>query len=481
VNTLAPAPDQRPELGGQAGSWPLSPIEELDWYLENPGEPSLVQLQTQVRGHLDQSALARATARVLAADPAARRRLAPSSPWRRHLRWEVAPPGPPDGADAPLTVAAWTRPDELDALRESLTTTAIPLHQRALRLTLAVGPDSDWLFLQVHHAAFDGVSALALLAAIAAAYRDIVGAPATEAPPADAPGVPASDTRGFPRDSDGNRADGEAAAAPGFPGTVIRIAPRMNGPARPGYGCARWTAPVPRPARDGAGPRTTVNDLLVTALILTIDRWNAAQASRPSGRRISISVPVTIRDAQDRWSGAGNQSRLIRITARHADCERPADLLARVADEVRAARHQPRPGLDGASRLLATGWAPTGLKRAAVRLARDLAAPLCTDTALASNLGGAPAMPSLRGTGTDPIWFSGPAPMPRGLSLCALTVGGRLHLAIAYSLAKFDPAAAADFAAVYRQALGELAPEAETPEAWAAADHVGAGPERESA
>ena len=73
---------------GRAGpaSWPLAPIEELDLYLESAADPSLIQLELMVGGHLDVAVLAAALAGVLAADPAARRHLAATSRWRRRLR-----------------------------------------------------------------------------------------------------------------------------------------------------------------------------------------------------------------------------------------------------------------------------------------------------------------------------------------------------------------------------------------------------------
>jgi len=425
--------------------WPLSPIEELDWYLENPGEPSLVHLETHIRGGLDRGALERALAAALAADPASRRRLAARSAWRRHPRWDVTP-----GAIPPVRMVTWADTGELDALRESLTTVPIPLRSGVARLTLAVGPGRDVLFLQVHHAAFDGVSALTLLSAIADAYRRFASSP----PPAPMPMAPLPP---LPPSADG---DGRAIApgrTPRFPGAVARVAGSQSGPARPGYGFAQWTAPVPRPAHSGDcadRPRPTVNDLLITALILAVHRWNG---QRPGGK-ISVCVPVNTRDAARRWSGPGNQSRLIRVSAGPGGRDRPADLLASVSDQTRKAREHPSPGLDGTSRRLAAGWAPAGLKRTAVRLARRLASPLATDTALVSNLGVLPSPPDFTGD-EAPVWFCGPAPMPRGIGLGVLTAGGRMRLTLIYSRALFDGPAAADFAALFRLALADLAPE----------------------
>jgi hypothetical protein len=107
------------------------------------------------------------------------------------------------------------------------------------------------------------------------------------------------------------------------------------------------------------------------------------------------------------------------------------------------------------SRLLATGWAPAAVKGPTVRLARYLAAPLCTDTALLSNLGVISCPPCFSG-GTEPLWFSGPARMPRGLGVGAVTIAGQLHLCVHYRHSLLDPDAAADFTALYCEALGEL-------------------------
>ena len=236
---------------------------------------------------------------------------------------------------------------------------------------------------------------------------------------------------------------------------MTRIAARPERPDRPGYGSVHRSVPVPRPAREGSGPFPTVNDVLVAALIATVRRWNAAHG-RPASR-IRISVPVNDRDHRSRWAGPGNQTRLIRVTAGGRDCADPARLLAHVAAQTRAGKQRPSAGLDATSRLLATGWAPAAVKRSAARLIRRLAAPVCTDTALVSNLGILPDPPSFSGRGTEPLWFSGPAQMPRGLGVGAVTIAGQLHLCVHHRHALLDRDAAADFTALYCQALGELA------------------------
>ena len=107
------------------------------------------------------------------------------------------------------------------------------------------------------------------------------------------------------------------------------------------------------------------------------------------------------------------------------------------------------------SRLLAAGWAPAAVKR---RTARPPASPrpVCTDTSLVSNLG-VSLPPCFGGGGQDPLWFYGPAPMPRGLAVGAVTVDGRLHLCVHYRHALLDSGAAADFTAAYCRMLAGLA------------------------
>jgi NRPS condensation-like uncharacterized protein len=452
VTTLSGAPDVR--AAGE--SWPFAPIEELDYYLETAVEPSLVQLETHVQGHLDPAALASALAGALAADPAARRHLATTCRWHRRLRWGAAAPVIRAGAlAAPLTITSWDSAAELATLREWLSGWPIPLHDGAVRLILAAGPDRDVVILQTHHAAFDGISSVNLLAAICATYRrhaHVTAGSRLEAGSSPPPGIPPARPTQPPRPARPSRPERQRVLR--VPGAVTRIVPQDSQPGRSGYGSVRRRVLVPRPVRRGSGPFPTVNDLLVTALVMTVDRWNAAHGRR-SGP-IRIGIPVNDRDPRHRWAGSGNQTRLIRITARPGERADAATLLAHVAAQTRAARRHPRPGLDAASRLLATGWAPTAVKRRTARLVQRLAAPVGTDTSVISNLGLIPDPPSFSGSGREPLWFSGPARMPRGLGVGAATVGGLLHLCVHYRHALLGPAAAERFTAMYCRALDDL-------------------------
>ena len=74
-----------------------------------------------------------------------------------------------------------------------------------------------------------------------------------------------------------------------------------------------------------------------------------------------------------------------------------------------------------------------------------------------SNLGNITDPPAFEALTATHMWFSTSAHMPRGLSVGAVTVGGRLHLCFRYRNALLDAAAGHEFAAEYAAALSALA------------------------
>jgi hypothetical protein len=92
-----------------------------------------------------------------------------------------------------------------------------------------------------------------------------------------------------------------------------------------------------------------------------------------------------------------------------------------------------------------------------VRLALRCLGRVGCDTSLLSNLGSVTDPPRFGTLSPARMWFSTTAHMPRGLSVGAITVDGRLQLCFRYRRALLDDAAAHDFAAEYAAALTELA------------------------
>jgi NRPS condensation-like uncharacterized protein len=214
--------------------------------------------------------------------------------------------------------------------------------------------------------------------------------------------------------------------------------------------------PGPAAGEGETGPRATVNDVLVAALIETVRRWNRGRRQREhAGSCIKISVPL---DARPPGGGdeLGNLSRLGTVTA-EAGTGDGRDLVAVVAGQTRQAKDEPGPQVDPALAALARARLPVAVKRRVLRAAIRGLGPLASDTSLLSNLGRVTDPPRFGPLSPERIWFSTSAHMPRGLSVGAITVDGRLQLCFRYRRALLDDAAAADFAATYTAALAHLA------------------------
>jgi NRPS condensation-like uncharacterized protein len=423
---------------------PFGIADELSCYYDAPAEPCNVHVEVRVPGSLDSRALRDATAAALAAQPRALVRRAAGAWWQRYA-WEV--PEQPD-CD-PVTTAEWADEDDLGRVRARFLSAAPPLRSSPpLRILLAAGPGEDRVILNAHHAALDGLSSLELLRSIAGHYPG--GASSEEGPAAGGasshefpPAQPASLARGVPERARQGRAariaaDREPGRAAGLPGYGFVLLPGL---------------PVPTGRRAGGG---TVNDLLIAALVLAVARWNS-EHGRPSGL-IRITMPVNARP-QGQTGAAGNLSRLttVSVPAPPGDCDvaELAGLVASVAAQTRPAKQQAGPQVDPASRALAAAWWPPAVKRGVLRLALRTAGPLICDTSLVSNLG-VVGPPRFGAAAVTDMWFSTSAHMPRGLSVGAVTVGGRLHLCLRYRRALFSEPSAARFAGLYAAAFGNL-------------------------
>ncbi len=411
----------------------FSAVDEIGCYFDRPDEPNDIHLEAHLPGRLDQARLRSAIAGALAAEPRARVRRAKVRPADRRYRWEVA-----DVPDIdPLTATRWSTADELSRDRERFLAEAPPLKTSPpLRFRVASGPDGDVLLLSANHAALDGVSCIRLIRAVAGGYT---GEPAPAEPSA----------RSAPASGSAPPAKGRA-----LPVRPARIAARTTTPG-PGYGLRLVS--IARPTREERArldPNATVNDLLIAAFGLAVARWNAS-CGRPVGT-VQVTMPIDARGA-DR-DGLGNLSRLASVAMDEDDRADPARLVARVTARTRAAKNTPGSAIGLMGPVMAPGWLPVGVKR-------RLAGPLCrlvtpfTDTAKLSNWGHFRDPLDFGDAGeAHGIWVSGPAPMPRGLSLTVATVGDRPHLTFRYRRALFDEDAAGGFTDAFLAAYGSYVP-----------------------
>jgi len=201
----------------------------------------------------------------------------------------------------------------------------------------------------------------------------------------------------------------------------------------------------------------SVNDLLISALIMTVADWNHSRDPNAGrGGTIRITMPVGDRTQGGEAGQWANRSRLTVVTARAGSGTRPLDLLADVTRQTRSAKEQQGPQVGLASRMLVGAPLPVLAKQLLLRAALRIAGPLICDTSLVSNLGQIEA-PAFGPMTASQVWFSTSAHMPRGVSLGAVTVTGRLRLTFRYRRALFSPADAAEFAARFAKALDQFA------------------------
>jgi NRPS condensation-like uncharacterized protein len=448
-------------------------------YHDTPAEPNNVHLEVLVPGHLDERVLRQAVAGAIAAAPRASGRMAAVRALRRRYLWEF-----PAVLDVdPVSRATWSDEEELVAVRNGFLTVAPPLRiSPPVRLLLAAGPEATCVLLNVHHAALDGMSTLALLRDIATRYQAIAegAAPsaaevqdsfATEIPGPSATRLPGSSTaRPRPSKASPARVAPPAPVAPSalvvMPASVTPSAPvralrrypaariasdRERWGRRNGHGVRLLLLPaVPRPA-SGA----TVTDLLVAALIATVARWNAAHRRVP--RAIAISVPVSVH-GPGMPTVAGNQTRIVTVTVDPATAAgQPPALLAEVSRQLTATRQARPQGASAGVFDAMPGWCPVALKRLAIRVALATVGRVVCDTTMLSNLGNVAGPPWSGPGGPVRIAFSAPVHMPRGLAVSVVTADGQLQVAFRYQYALMDDTAAARLVEIFAATLEEVA------------------------
>ncbi|MFG2821666.1 condensation protein [Kitasatospora sp. NPDC048365] len=410
--------------------------------LQEQVDADTVHLEAHLPGSLDLERLRAAFARALDGHPRLRVRQSDSRWWHRRYHWEPAAPGP--GA-----VTAAADPDR--ARRLALADPPPLAAGPPLRLQAAPAPGGGTvLVLAAAHTLADAGSCLRLLCDLAEQYSGAA---------VPAPAAPASVV--------GIRGVGQGLRpAPGFAGRPARIAPTAHLAPAPGTGVHLSVLPLPAPPVPRAGstwPRVTVNDLLLTAVRLTLAEWNRRHGRQD--RPIHLSMPVDDRLDGPLASGAamGNQNHLATIRDQPPHPAPPpgttgaADTaLRQISSQTRAAKaaRTDGPGLTAA--LVSAPWLPVGVKAPLTRALRRAAAPW-TSTALVSNLGRVDHPLDFGPAGQAmALWFSAPVRMPRGLSVSALTLNGRLHLAVRHCHQLLDQAAAAEIAQSCAEALDAL-------------------------
>jgi NRPS condensation-like uncharacterized protein len=379
----------------------------------------VLHLEATLAGDLDVPCLTDALAASLAHHPRARstmtRRWPPS--------WRVLEPTA--AACRILLVRNMSR----DTARRELLATHWDLYRDVgWRLVLLPDRHEATLLLVAHHALFDGRGALALLADIMHAYSGAQIGP--EAQPPDARPGARSPAAG-PVD---HLASGDADWGP--PDAVMEA----------------LDAETSRVVFTAGRQEATVNDVLVAATHLTCARWNERHQIRAG--RIGVTVPV------EAWPArvprrVGNHTLQAATVTTPDDRADAARLLGVVHAQTRQAKVD---GAGEAALRVSRVPLPVGLLRAAFAAAEPFVRPRVVLTTRVSNVGRVDEDPYVNaGFGLVNLWFSPPARSPQHVTVGAVTVDDRLHLAVRRDGRAFDESDAREFLALLVAALWEVA------------------------
>ncbi|MGH3975485.1 MAG: condensation domain-containing protein, partial [Pseudonocardiaceae bacterium] len=417
---------------------PVTMLDESLLLLQETRAPWNVQFELGADHRLDEAGLRQAVLFCCRRHPMARARLALSPQGETSYQWDIA-----DEVDQdPLRVADCPDSAALDQLRVELYTPPIALDTTpGFRIALARRASGDLVLLSASHIVADGAGALRLMQTIARVCR---GEPD---PPDPLPLPQARDlgsflapkTRGekWGRQLEGLRRIREALDPPS------RIAV-VGGTDHDGFGFvfrALDIGETTTPALVQRASGTTVNDVLVAALHITVQSWNAKH-DVPTDR-IGVQMPINIRPADRLWDVVSNLTSMVSISTVPEDRADLASAIAAVSEQTCEMRRNDRAyGLF--DNLEMVKKAPLAIKRAVPRLIQ-LSGDRFLDTVMLSNLGRIPEPPTFAAkpdSGPSELWFSPPCDPSCSVAIGVATVGQRLSLVTRYRYEQFDADAA---------------------------------------
>jgi NRPS condensation-like uncharacterized protein len=433
---------------------PFNVADEAVHLLDSEAEPSSVHVEARVAGRLDDGRMRAAVAAAVARHPLARARRAPFQWSDYQFQWQIDPVADAD----PLSIVDCGDEADLAEARKALQSVSVPLAgSPPLRVVLAHHPSGDVVMVNAHQAATDGFGALRFLRSVARAYA---GAPDP------VPDLDLLAARNLTAGVDHTTVPGRSARSAGgrwAPDVSDRLGDLAAPPARiatdgggdaDGYGFRLVSLSQDETqALAGLDHPGTVTDVLLSALTLTIAGWNTEHGV--ASRRVSVLVPANLRPSG--WSGemVGNFTAPGRVSTRSQVWGSRRGTLAAITAQSTPRR---RPGMAtaltealGGSPLLPL-WAKQAMSPLLAGAVTRLAG-----TAVFTDLGTLDE-PLAFGTGAGEagtaVHFSDPTHLPAGVSLGAVTAGGRLHLTFRHRHPQFDEAAAGRFADRF---LAELA------------------------
>lgn len=440
-----------PQRAAPCDRLPFTVIDQAVHVLDTPAEPWTIQMELELGGHLDEDRLRQAVRLAVTAHPMARARQRPAKRSERTWWWEIGP----DFDIDPVRVVTCLDDAALAQVRNEVYSRQVPLVEAPpFRLVLARRQGGDALLLSANHAAFDGFGCLRLLQSVARHYD---GRPDCEA----AVGLEeARDVHRHLAAPDGVARANRLRMLGSKVGDLVRRPARIaceGASDEPGYGL-HVVALDEDATRRLSDTETTINDLLVAALTSAIAGWNHGHG-QPADR-ISLLVPVNLRPKGWREDVVTNMVLETRILTTADQRHDRRQLLAAVAAQSGRIKR----GAGAALVEVLGGWRSLPLwSKEPLTAVLQLTGNRLVDTALVTNLGDMADVPDFGPDtgGVTGAWFSAPARMPCGLSVGAVTLGGRLHLSFRYRWPLLGDGAARTLAERFVAELAAMAEAAE--------------------
>lgn len=427
---------------------PFTRLEEAVFHVERMYTPWNIQIEVETSERIDRTRLREAVRRVYDVHPVAKARQRPGGNGGTDYDWEI-----PDEASVPIEVAEASAVD-LDTLRQRFYGDGIDLSTSPpLRLLIVRGggDEGDLLWFCSSHIPVDGVGAYGILQTICTAYRGEEPAPDRFA-------------FGESRDVlDGFRPDSRRRRARLLAKTAQRLGYLLDPPSRlPGAGApgvASWRYRHRRLDDEvvdalGGGGDASVNDHLLAAMHLTLDRWNHEAGA--SAEKLSVMMPVNLRPREWFYEGVGFYTFFESVATDAVDRQDATTALARITDQTREIKEEQRylGYLEWLN--LVPSAVPLSIKEYLPKLLGGTGGRLL-DTAVLSNLGRLPEpLPALSGEAPESLWFTAPCWLPTPVSIGAATVGEEMHLGFRYTQSAFDAEKADAFADRYCERLAEI-------------------------
>ncbi|MGI9325312.1 MAG: condensation domain-containing protein [Pseudomonadales bacterium] len=425
---------------------PVTLFDEHFVHADSARRPMSVHIEVKVAGRMDAKRLRSAIRSAVQRHPIARARLAAAELTSNTLSWEITP----ELEFEPLAIIESETPEDLQSAREQLVSVKVPLAgSPPFRAYLIRCDGGDHLILNVNHAASDGIGTLRLMKSILCAYskQKDDGDDVDPLAARDISSIFQLDDREQRKDRRSNL----LAELSKFIGNLAPIEP-YNDSDKAGYGLhylcldQQETAKL-KPKKYVCG---SVNDLLVAAMHLSIERWNAEHDGEIGTYRVMI--PVNLRPREWWYEVFSNYSLAFHTRTKPEQRRRPEKLMRTIVEQTTIAKEK---GLANTflEPLVVGTKIPLAMKRL-LAPSLDSATPI---NAVLSNVGNLRETLSAGDAGDVlDFWFSPPMFMSDGLGLGASGYKNALYLCFRHCYTLMSKDAIAEFANIYRQCLHSL-------------------------